>query len=415
MRGCCVLSHSPQGCFQLVDAAFGWQDADYTETLTLCTKLCEDEIVHGGEDLLERTILEARDLDVPVMFVLTACGPEIVGDDVTAVCEHVAPRVGFRIVPVLCAGFRGDQYHGTDIALEAMLEQLLPDERLPRRPRSLCLLAPHANCNPTWMGDLAWVQEVLARLGATVVATLTHQTAPAELEHVTEAEACLVLSHDGGQRAAEWLARRYGIEQWCRGMPLPIGFTNTRRWLTELGARLGAASEAERIIAEGERAVVAACRRKGLEQSAFHRAPVAIVADATVGIPLVRFITEDLEMIPQLVCLRSGQPAARDLLARELADLGLQPRVELEADVYRARQALAEVMAEMVLGSNIERHAVEALGIPFVFRIADPISRFRMVNRAYFGYTGMLNLIECIQNDWWDRYRSRDRRYRARW
>ena len=38
-------------------AAFGWQDADYTETLTLCTKLCEDEIVHGGEELLARTIL----------------------------------------------------------------------------------------------------------------------------------------------------------------------------------------------------------------------------------------------------------------------------------------------------------------------------------------------------------------------
>ncbi|MBM3188723.1 MAG: nitrogenase associated protein, partial [Chloroflexi bacterium] len=124
VTGCCVLAHSPQGCFQLVDAAFGWQDADYTETLTLCTKLCEDEIVHGGEDLLARTILEAAELDVPIMFVLTACGPEIVGDDIVAVCEDMQSRVPFRIVPIQCAGFRGDQNHGTDIALQALLEAL---------------------------------------------------------------------------------------------------------------------------------------------------------------------------------------------------------------------------------------------------------------------------------------------------
>jgi nitrogenase molybdenum-iron protein alpha/beta subunit len=69
----------------------------------------------------------------------------------------------------------------------------------------------------------------------------------------------------------------------------------------------------------------------------------------------------------------------------------------------------------MVLGSNIERHAVEELGIPFVFRLVNPVSEFRLVDRAYLGYTGMLNLIEAMQNDWLDRYRSKQRRYKARW
>ena len=68
VTGSGVISHSPQGCYQLVDAAFGWQDADYTETEVLCTKLCEVEIVHGGEDLLARTILEAQALNVRSFF-----------------------------------------------------------------------------------------------------------------------------------------------------------------------------------------------------------------------------------------------------------------------------------------------------------------------------------------------------------
>jgi nitrogenase molybdenum-iron protein alpha/beta subunit len=411
-----VLSHSPQGCYQLVEAAFGWQRADYTETLTLCTKLCEDEIVHGGEEILARTILEAQALHPPILFVITACGPEIVGDDILAVCEDLRARVSFPIVPIRSAGFRGDQNQGTDIALEAILKHLIsPDHNGSRRPRSVVLVAPHANANPTWTGDLAWVKDMIMRLGGTVLATLTHDTALGDLPTIPQSEGSLVLSHDAGQRAADILAGRYGIEPWCQGLPLPVGFTNTRNWLKELGRRLGAEKEADRIISEGEKLVVETCRRRWLEQAGMHRAPAAIVADATLGIPLLRLITEDLEMIPGLVCLRSGQAGAREMLERELAGLGLDAKVEVNADVYRAKMALAEARPEIVLGSNIERHAAEELGIPFVSQLANPIARFRMLDRAYFGYTGMLNLIEIIQNDWSDRYRSRQRRYKARW
>jgi nitrogenase molybdenum-iron protein alpha/beta subunit len=415
IRGCCVLAHSPQGCFQLVDTAFGWQDADYTETLTLCTKLCEVEIVHGGEDLLARTILEAQELDVPLMFVLTACGPEIVGDDIVAVCSDVADQVDFQLVPVPCAGFRGDQNAGTDMALEAILRYLVPERADGTIPRSVCLIAPHANANPTWMGDVAWVCDVVTRLGGTVVTTLTHDTPLEALARVPQAEACLVLSHDAGQKAADALAQRCGMAQWCRNLPLPIGFTNTRNWLMALGAELNAAATAERLIAEGERLVVETCRRKWLEQTGLHRAIAGIVADATVGIPLLRFLAEDLETVPGLVCLRSGQPGSAELLERELASLALDARTVLDADVYQVRSALAEVHPELVFGSNIERHAVEQLGIPYVLQLVNPVARFRMIDRAYFGYEGMLNLIEIIQNDWLDRWRSRQRRYKARW
>ena len=416
VTGCCVLSHSPQGCFQLVETAFGWQDADYTETLTLCTKLCEDEIVHGGEEMLARTILEAQVLNAPIMFVVTACGPEIVGDDIVAVCEDMRSQVNFPIVPIQCAGFRGDQNQGVDIALDAILKQLVSsDSHAQHLSRAVVLVAPHASANPTWIGDLVWVKEILAQMGCTVMATLTHDTALEDFQKIPLAEGCIVLSHDAGQRAADYLAEQYGIEQWCQGLPLPIGFTNIRKWLTELGQRLGAVKEAQKIIAQGETLVVETCRRRWLEQTGFHRAPVAVVADATVGIPLIRFITEDLEMIPRLVCLRSGQTGMREILEGELAELGLDVKVAYNADVYQSKMALAEIKPEIVLGSNIERHAIEELDIPFILQLVNPISRFRMIDRAYLGYTGVLNIIESMQNDWLDRYRSKRRRYKARW
>jgi nitrogenase molybdenum-iron protein beta chain len=414
VTGCCVIAHSPQGCYGLVGAAFGWQDADYTETVIMSTKLCEDEIVHGGEDVLARTILEAQEMKPPVLFVISACGPEIVGDDITSVCEKVRPRVNFEIVPIRAPGFQGDQNDGTDMALEAILKKLVPVEK-PATQGGIYLIAPHANSNPTWMGDLNWVRGILKQMGVKNIVSLTHNTSLADFQNVAAADGCIVLSHDAGQKTADYLFNIYGTKQFCKDIPLPIGFTNTRRWLLELGENLGAKSVAQKIADDGEKMVVEQCRRKGLEQFFMHRAPAAIVMDATIGIPLVQFIAEDLEMVPRLVCLRSCLPDARKILKKELKELNFNPKVIYRADVYQSKIALAETMPEIVFGSNIERHAVEDLDIPWVFRLANPLSRFRSIDREYFGYTGMLNIIETIHNDWLDRYRSKERRYKSRW
>ena len=414
VSGSALLAHSPQGCEYLVNNAFAWQECDYMETLTLCTKLCVDEIVHGGEDLLARTIREAKDLPVSALFVISACGPEIVGDDIVAVCEDLQPEVKFRLIPVPCPGFRGSQYDGIDIALDTMLKSLV-NPGAEKIPNSVCLIAPHANANPTWVADLAWVQQVLSRMGVRVIATLTHRTPLCDIENAASAETSLLLSHDAGQNAADYLSATHGIEQVCTGIPLPIGMTNTRRWLAALGERFDAQKTAEAMIAEGEKMVMATCRRKWPMARFLHRTPAAIVADATVGIPLVRFVTEDMEMTPELVALYTSQRTVRDLLERELGDLGLTPTIVYGTDVYRTRRSLGEVRPRVVFGSTIERHASAGLGVSYIVEVVRMMRQFRMINREYFGYTGILNLFECVQNEWTMGWRSKERRYEAKW
>ena len=414
VSGSALLAHSPQGCEYLVNNAFASQECDYMETITLCTKLCVDEIVHGGEDLLARTIREAKNLPISILFVLSACGPEIVGDNIVAVCETVQPEVKFRLLPIECAGFRGSQYDGIDIALDTMLRKLVKGggEKV---PGSVCLIAPHANANPTWTADLAWVHQALSRMGIRVAATLTHRTPLSAIENAASAEASIVLSHDAGQKAADFLSASYGIEQVCRGIPQPIGMTNTQRWLSALGERFDALKAAEEMVTEGERMVMGTCRRKWPMARFLYRTPAAIVADATVGIPLVRFVTEEMEMTPELVALYSSQRQVRELLEQELRSLGLSPKVVDGTDVYKTRKALAEVRPRVVFGSTIERHASEGLGVPYVVEVVRMMRQFRMINREYFGYTGILNLFECVQNEWTMAWRSKEKRYQAKW
>jgi nitrogenase molybdenum-iron protein alpha/beta subunit len=414
VRDSCLLAHSPQGCQLLVERAFGWQHADYTQTKVLCTKLCEAEIVHGGEDLLARTIREGTAYDVPVVFVLSACGPEIVGDDLTGVCRALQPEVPFQLVPVPCPGFRGSQYVGVDMALDVLIDHFAHLSHQ-KASRSVCLIAPHASANPTWQGDLAWVRAVLERMGARVTAALTHDTPFAELSRASSAEYSLVLSHDAGQKAADRLAAEHEVQRLCSGLPLPIGLSNTAAWLSELGEIFGAEGVAEEMIRAGEKWVVEQLRRRGVEIHFFSKAEAAIVADSSVGIPLLRFLCEDLEMIPRLVCLRTDSAGTQALLEAECQNLDLSPAIVTQADVYQVKQALREHHVDAVFGSNLEAHLAQELGIPFGFQIVTPVARFRMTDREYMGYTGLLNLVETVQNDWWDRQKSKARRYEERW
>jgi len=126
-------------------------------------------------------------------------------------------------------------------------------------------------------------------------------------------------------------------------------------------------------------------------------------------------VAEDLEMVPTFIALRSAQPRAKAILEKEIKELKLEPAVVWGADVHAARLGLEKTRPHAVFGSNIERHAIEELDVPFIFQLVNPIHRFRMLDREYFGYGGVLNLLEFILNDYRDRYRSKMKRYKARW
>jgi len=409
----CVIAHSPQGCQLSADVAFRWQQADYTLTEVLCSKLCEDEIVHGGEDTLRRTILDAENYDVPLVFVISACGPEIVGDNIQSVAEEMKSAVNFQIIPVSAPGFLGSQYKGTDIALETLIERFYDEkDEKEKIENTVCILAPHASGNPTWQGDLFWIKEVFADIGVEVKSVLTCHSTLEDLRALSCCETCLVLSHDAGANAAHLLSDR-GCEWLLKDIPLPIGFENTRRFLETVGERFDCHKKVNEIIEKGEQNVIQNLRRRELLVELFHKMSTAVVADSTIGIPLLRFLTEDLEMIPELVLLRSDN--ARMLAEQEIRTLQISPAFECGIEVYQVKQHLQDVGPTCIVGSNIENHLAWELDIPLSFEAITPVFEYRMTDRQYFGYTGMLNLIEIFQNESRNRWKSKRKRYESKW
>ncbi|HEY5583867.1 MAG TPA: nitrogenase component 1, partial [Ruminiclostridium sp.] len=165
----------------------------------------------------------------------------------------------------------------------------------------------------------------------------------------------------------------------------------------------------KRLIEEGEEFVVEILRKRALMIIPRYRnCRVAISADATIGIGLVRMLFEELEMIPELLLFKSDMPESQKILERELDDLGISPKVAFSIDGYQIKKALTDIKVDAVVGSAWEKYIAEEVGIKIAFDVLNPTNRDVYVDKEYFGYEGMLNILEVFANDWERAFRSKE-------
>jgi nitrogenase molybdenum-iron protein alpha/beta subunit len=441
IRDAAVVIHSPQGCSATVAGAYDAHEIDFTKRRIACSRLFETDIIMGATQKLQDLILQAdAAFQTKVLFVVGTCAADIIGEDLSAVCRSLHGRVKARLIPVMAGGFHGDSYDGMNLGLSILLPflspevfpevmaqepgrdpvdrqekgapdtiRVLPEHRVAvktRRP-TVNLLLPQANLNPTWWADAEWVKTVLMHLGVSVGALVPKDVSLEELSRATGADADILLSHDAGFSFAKKLEGA-GVPLILGDLPLPVGIENTGRWLRALGSVFHAENKAGEIVAAGEARVQDILRKRGLMIIPRYRnCRVALSADCTIGIPLVRTLFQELEMIPELLLFRSDSPQARKILESELAELGIHPRVVFAADGWKITSALKTVAVDAVFGSSWEKYIAEEQGIKLSFDALSPTNRDRYIDRAYFGYDGLLNLLEVIGNDWEASFRSR--------
>lgn len=403
-----IIIHSPQGCASTAAVGYDLHEVDFTRRKIGCTRLFESDVIMGASQKLKDLIKEAdQTFNTKVMFIVGTCAADIIGEDIEGICRTMQPQVRAKLIPIVAGGFRGNSYDGIDIGLKAILPFIKREDC--KIPNSVNIIAPQANLNPTWRADLKWVTDTLQFLGIKVQTVLLHETSLAELENAGRASANILLSHDAGYGLAREMQEICGIPFILGDIPLPVGLKNTARWLKALGTYFGIEDRVQYVIKEGEERVIDILRRRALMIIPRYRnCKIAVSADATIGLGLVRMLFEELEMIPELLLLRSGRPEARNILEREFTSLGISPRVAFSADGYQIKKALKESDVDAVIGSAWEKYMAEEIGIKLCFDVFTPTNRDVYLDRAYFGYEGMLNILEAIGNDWETAYRSKE-------
>lgn len=406
IRHVSVVIHSPQGCAATVASAYDAHEIDFTQRKIACTHLFESDIVMGATDKLKQMIHEVdQKLATKVMFVVGTCAADIIGEDIKGLCASLQHEIQATLIPVVAGGFRGNKYDGMEIGLDSLLPFIKKERETVSR--SVNLICPQASLNPTWEADLKWITDTLKRLGVTVQAVLAHDSTIREIEGAGRASANILLSRDAGYAFAKKMEQEFGIPLILSDMPLPIGLANTSRFLRAAGKYFEKELEAESIIKAGEKFVVELLRRRALMIIPRYRnCRVAVAADATFGTGLVRMLFEELEMIPELILLRSGSEEMKDLLRREIEEMGIQAKVAFSVDGYQIKQALAKAQVDAIVGSSWESYMAKELGIKVAFDLFAPTNRDVYLDKAYFGYTGMLNMMEIMGNDWERAFRS---------
>jgi nitrogenase molybdenum-iron protein alpha/beta subunit len=127
VRDTVTIIHGPKGCthhnFSLLHAT-GLDNDRVTIPDLISTGLSENDIIFGGEGALERTLTGAAKRNVSMVFVLSTCIADTIGDDVAAVCRK---NRGVPVLPVPTGGFLGGTFqNGVNNALFAIADMAKP-------------------------------------------------------------------------------------------------------------------------------------------------------------------------------------------------------------------------------------------------------------------------------------------------
>ncbi len=226
----------------------------------MTSNLDERDVVSGGEEKLEKAILEAeRRFRPAAIIVVSTCVPGIIGDDIDGLAARLQSQVGAKILPIHCEGFKtqimASAYDAIFHAISRNLlthgdnnaEPVIPDEaeetKEKNRRSRLVNLMNFASMSASEQAELT---RLLQALGLTVQVFPCY-THPEQFINATQAALSISSCPTHDDYFLKHLHEKYGIPAIIGHMP--IGIAATGDWLRDIARFFHLEKEAESLIA----------------------------------------------------------------------------------------------------------------------------------------------------------------------
>ena len=231
VRDAITIIHGPKGCthhnFSLLHATAVENDRVSLPDI-ISTGLSESDIIFGGEGALRQTLDRAALQNSSVIFVLSTCLVETIGDDVAAVCHG---SYGVPVIQIPTAGFLGGTFqNGVNNALNAIADAAEPC------PKAVCVnIIGEKNLEYEVEENYAEVCRLLGTIGIPVNVRFLRDFSIGDISRLGAAR--LNILRDGEVWAVgERLRYRFDTPY----IPsFPIGFAGTIRFLEEVAGCFG--------------------------------------------------------------------------------------------------------------------------------------------------------------------------------
>ncbi len=353
MKGVHYVLHAPQGdtyadlLFTMIERRGQRPPVSYT------TFQARDL---GGDTatLFRDTLSDAFERFQPqAMLVGASCTAELIQDDPGGLARALALPV--PVVALELPSYQRKENWGAGETFYQLVRAFCGEENPPRAENA----APSCNIlGPTALGfrhrdDLREIRTLLDEMGIRVNVAAPLDATPADLSRLSQADFNVVLYPEIAGPAAALLERRFKQKQ---TRTVPIGVGATRDFIREVAVLAGI--DAEPILSRAQSNLPWYSR--SVDSTYLTGKRVFVFGDATHAIAAARVATEELGFT--LVGLGTySREQARDL--RDAAKKhGIEPLIS--DDHLDVEAAITASGAELVLGTQMERHIAKRLGIP---------------------------------------------------
>ncbi|MFA5294807.1 MAG: nitrogenase component 1 [Methanoregulaceae archaeon] len=257
-----TVMHSPRSCAMMVyekllvteqasALQFGQPYRGGMTKRLVTTDMTDEDFIFGGERKLHDALESVIGEGYRTIFIVTACPPGLIGDDIGRVSKAVLENhPGVRIIPVRVDGnLAGDGQQGRLDAYCAATSLITAGT--PRKPeRSVNIIAEKwgvANSEK----DIMAVFDCLERLGIAINCRFLADTTTASLVRFNGASLNLPTDLDDTMESIKKILGPVSDVPFF-DHPLPTGFGETRDWLLALAKYFGEEEKALEIIGRAE-------------------------------------------------------------------------------------------------------------------------------------------------------------------
>jgi nitrogenase molybdenum-iron protein beta chain len=412
--GALPIVHAGPGCSQSVSQftsqGSGRQGEGYGGGHNIsCTNTYEQEVVFGGEKKLRSTIDGAmRVLKGDLFVVLTGCTADIVGDDTINIAKEYAGD-GKPVVGTETAGFKGNNYFGHELVVNAIIDQFVGNVKPNVREGLVNVFSVVPFQDPYWRGDLEALKGLLESIGLEVNILFGYGSrGVSEWGDIPNAQFNLLVSPWVGLSTVKLLEEKYHTP-FLHYPVLPVGALETSAFLRTVGAFAGIVeSRVEEVIKKEEARFYKYFTglidflvefRNNLPTELY------TIADSIYAVGLSSFLVNELGFILKGVYITDDTPANHFNTITEAAasrDEKFRDLIFYETDGGLIQEDIKKKLGistkALFLGSGWEKFLAQKTKNSYTF-VSLPLPETVILNKSFLGYGGGLSLVEEIYSD----------------
>jgi nitrogenase molybdenum-iron protein alpha chain len=277
LENCVIVMHSPIGCGSALyplalssNRGKARRGKAPIPPVWISTNLRESDVIGGGEQKLHEAIIYAdREFRPEIIFVVSTCAPNIIGDDVEEIVRSAGKGTSAHVTAIHCPGFKSRVVASAYDAFYHSLLRHIPLEPIPYRDYT-----PVEHDDPDYAAKL---RRFNSQKKMTVNIFNATSIGPDDEEELTRllgaiglnvrifAEYCnadelRMMSHAGlnvsmcnvhDDYMLSYLQEKYNIPYIICGMP--VGFAGTKAWLLEIAEHYDLTDKAKSVIDDEEK------------------------------------------------------------------------------------------------------------------------------------------------------------------